>query len=57
VNTAAPADGIVRSVGVGQGVVVQRQAPIWQSPWLWLALALVTGIVALGMQRRLRKAG
>jgi len=57
VNTAAPADGIVRSVGVGQGVVVQRQAPIWQSPWLWLALAVVTGIIALGMQRRLRMAG
>jgi anti-sigma factor RsiW len=56
VNTSAPADGIARSVATGRGVVVQRQAPIWQSPWFWLALALVTGIIALGMQRRLRKA-
>ena len=34
---------------VGRGSVLS-------SPWLWLALAIVTAIIALGLQRRLRTA-
>jgi anti-sigma factor RsiW len=53
-TSAPPADAVARSAASPQQLLSQRQAPIWQSPWFWLALALVTGVIAFGMQRRLR---
>jgi anti-sigma factor RsiW len=35
-------------------VAQTRSAPALTSPWLWLALAIAFGIVAIGLQRRLR---
>jgi len=38
-------------------VRIDRPAPAaFASPWLWLGLAIVTGIIAVVLQRRLRKA-
>jgi anti-sigma factor RsiW len=52
-STQAPAEvGTRQSETQAQGVVTYRSA--LTSPWLWLALAIVFGIVALGLQRRLR---
>ena len=53
--TQTPADA---SAQPESARVAQRtdRAPLFASPWLWLGLAIATGVIALALQRRLRKA-
>ncbi|HYR94118.1 MAG TPA: zf-HC2 domain-containing protein [Methylomirabilota bacterium] len=54
-SSGAPADAVAARSDTARQARALRETPAWQSPWLWLALAIVTAVIALGLQRRLRK--
>jgi anti-sigma factor RsiW len=53
-RTQTPADAAAQAQSARESRT--DRAPLLASPWLWLGLAIVTGIIAFAMQRRLREA-
>jgi hypothetical protein len=53
-SSGAPADAVAARSDTAQQARAGRETPVLRSPWLWLALAIVTAVIALGLQRRLR---
>jgi anti-sigma factor RsiW len=56
-SSAAPQDAAARADQSAPREAVRSASPLaGTSPWLWLALAVILGAIALALQRRLRSA-